>query len=1132
MSLSTKWVEILEVPTQLPMKYSDAELRSLVARATPLHQRWQGGVEPGGDETDAAVRLQHWRETLSIEGDSGILARRLAFDGLDLHNCRPFLGAVRLADQAPLPAWAERLNAFLSRCCWSEEARQLSLPVQANVDARQLTPDPQDALVRSIVASATNQFPFEDIWVPFVTCAREELCRCAGDTLNNLSEDAIQTFQSQLWATLAYVAALPLSLEFRRFLAKHDPLSILERPAADTSSLSHDLYRRFVRHFHSAGLLAFFQDYAVLARLISELAGCWVEHVGEFCRRLDEDRAALAELFNRNSDLGPVVEVRIGISDPHHRRRDVVIATFASGLKIVYKPKDLGIDEAFWSFIDWLNAQCIQGESLHLRTLKVLNRTTYGWVEFVEHRPCHDPCEVQRYYRRVGMLLCITYVLGATDFHQENIMASGDDPVLLDLETMMQPLPRSWDGLYTASADQRAVEIMHDSVLRTGLLPFWIIGNPGKGYDVSGIGAEEASDTGYLHAHWENVNTDRMKVVYLSSSMEAQVNRPMLDGDLVSAEDHVAEIRCGFTEVYRELLVRRDLLLAEDGPLNGFRGLKLRCLLRMSKAYGQLLNRRMHPEFLRDGADGSIELERLARDFLVLDPDPDYAPPWGIYRAEVDALERLDFPYFAFCSDSDDLLADGRVVAAAFFQESGLKRVISRVLKLSEEDMRVQTDFILTSIYARYASRPSEIPRRSAAGGSVADSDQPPLTRAEFVSAAVAIAEQISHAAIRGSDGGSTWLSLAFDPTVDRMNFLPMSDNLYDGRIGVALFLAALEYVTGGAGFRNLALAALMPLRKVLRQRVPPLTGRISLGGAAGLGGQIYALVRIASWLNDDELLYFAARAAGWFTPRRIALDGALDIFSGSAGGILGLLTLSAAHGKADALESAVRCGRHLLERRVRAETGHLVWPGSWSSRLLTGFGHGAAGIAYALLRLSQASGERRFRQAAEEGIDYETAVYSDGARNWPDLRYPAGPGDVRFMVAWCNGAAGIGLGRLGGLPMLDTSSIRRDIASALETTQITPLTDEDHVCCGNMGRLAVLAEASRRLGRPELLDEAQRRASILVRRARRNGRYALFAQVPGVTDSLSLFQGTAGIGYHLLHLAEPDRVPCVLLWE
>jgi type 2 lantibiotic biosynthesis protein LanM len=1023
------------------------------------------------------------------------------------------LGPARLADDQPLPVWAERLNALLQFC-------------DSSIDTH------QHNWVLPLADWAEKSLPFWEVWLPLVTGATDELRRQARKSLDNLTEDALRSFQAQLLSMLSYVAGLPLGLEFRRFLAKNDPLSVFRPPASDGSPPPRDLYRSFVGHLRSEGLLTFFQEYAVLARLMSEVAGHWADQVAEFCRRIDEDRTELARLFHRGLELGPVVQVRLGLSDPHNGRRDVIIPMFASGVKLVYKPKDLGIDQAFWTLINWLNSRAQSEEALPLRTLTLLNRTTHGWVEFVEHRACQNAKEVERYYRRIGMLLCLAYVLGGSDFHRENMIADGEQPLLLDLETMLQPLPRSWDGLRTASADQRVLEIMHDSVWRTGLLPFWIIGNPGKSYDVSGIGAEEASDTGYLDVHWENINTDHMQLVYQSSKTDLKENRPLLDGHVISAEDHVAEMTSGFTDMYRVLLARRDELLAEDGPLSLFRGLKLRCLLRMTKAYAQIFNRRLHPEFLRDGADSSIELERLARDFVVVHPDLESPPPWGIYGAEVEALERLDIPFFSFFSDSDALRADGRVVAPGYFSESGLKRVASCLRKLGEEDLRAQTDFLHASLHARYYThRQSEIAHAEAAVG-VAESSTPPMTRPEFIAAAVAIANQIRARAIHGADGGVTWISLAFDPSVDRMNFLPMADDLYDGRIGVSFFLAALEKLTGGAGFRDLALAGLLQLRKSLRQPIPPLTARTTLGGAAGLGSQLYALVRIAGWLDDDELLHLATRAAAWFVPKRIARDEALDVFGGAAGGILGLLTLSAAGSNGNALNPAVQCGDHLLKKRVPTETGHRAWPATWVPRPLTGFGHGAAGISYALLHLSQASGESRFREAAEEGIAYEAAVYSAGTRNWPDLRYANAQDGHRYMVAWCNGAAGIGLGRLGGLPLLDTPAIRQDIANALQTTRATPLSDEDHVCCGNLGRLDLLVEASRRLDCPEALDHARRSAGMLVRRAARRGGYGLYAQVPEVADSLSLFQGTAGIGYELLRLAEPDQMPCILLWE
>ena len=134
-------------------------------------------------------------------------------------------------------------------------------------------------------------------------------------------------------------------------------------------------------------------------------------------------------------------------------------------------------------------------------------------------------------------------------------------------------------------------------------------------------------------------------------------------------------------------------------------------------------------------------------------------------------------------------------------------------------------------------------------------------------------------------------------------------------------------------------------------------------------------------------------------------------------------------------------------------------------------------------------------------------------------------------MTGWCSGAPGIGLARLGGLRQLDTPDARRDIENAIATTLACPVQTSDHLCCGNVGRVDLLIEASRRLGRPELFAEAQRRVAWLVERAERVGHYALNATPSGTAFRPGLFQGTAGIGYQLLRLASPDAVPSVLLW-
>ena len=188
-----------------------------------------------------------------------------------------------------------------------------------------------------------------------MTAATAELKRCAGASIGLLSANALRSFQQRLLGTLAHLASLPLGLEFRLFSSFNDPLAAITKPKFATSSASRDLYRRFVAHFLSGGLLSFFDEYVVLIRLMGKVVEHWIGHVAEFCRRLNEDRVALAEKFNHGQDVGIVEQVQLGLSDPHNGGRTVIISTFASGSTIVYKPKDLGIDDAFGALIEWLN---------------------------------------------------------------------------------------------------------------------------------------------------------------------------------------------------------------------------------------------------------------------------------------------------------------------------------------------------------------------------------------------------------------------------------------------------------------------------------------------------------------------------------------------------------------------------------------------------------------------------------------------------------------------------------------------------------------------------------------------------------------------------------------------------------
>jgi type 2 lantibiotic biosynthesis protein LanM len=406
-----------------------------------------------------------------------------------------------------------------------------------------------------------------------------------------------------------------------------------------------------------------------------------------------------------------------------------------------------------------------------------------------------------------------------------------------------------------------------------------------------------------------------------------------------------------------------------------------------------------------------------------------------------------------------------------------------------------------------------------------------PLAPKVALSAAIRLGEILREQAIDDTVG-LFWAGFVYAPESGEYRPYRLGLDLHSGSCGIALFLAALERVTGDAGFRCLALEALRPLRHPSAAGGPtptqePLHG-LTIGGLTGLGSIIYSLTRASLLLDEPELIEDAQKLTAPLTPDGICQGASFDVTDGAAGALLGLLALHEAAGDLHALDLAHACGLYLLARRERGAVCPRAWP-TYEGRQLTGFSHGAAGIAYALVRLAAASGDRSFLDAAAEAIDYERNVYDTTAKNWPDYR----AGDRRvFSSAWCHGAPGIALARLGGLSLLDTPEVRADIEAALETTLRDGLRTHDHLCCGSLGIAEVILTGGLVLGRPRLVSAARQHASFVLERARASGAFILPDALPADYASPGFFVGLAGIGYELLRLSFPEQLPSVLRFE
>ncbi len=1124
------------------MAITESELGQIVAQATYLSERFQTKLVDSAlvsKQQTSDELMARWCQVVA-QGNSEKFHKRLLWDGLEPEDVLPYLSTQPVVPNL-MPAWARTLAEIIETASEFTSADESKTPFPSRAWEQAKSTFPFDA---------EKPLPFEDVLLPALLVGRRRLLNHLKSILNAtppdvwelLSETAQHSLERSLLQRLVHICGKTLEFEFSRFRSLGQKLPNLVEDTQGTPNKK--IYNSFVEMFQYE-ILGFLQRYPVLGRLIATVIDLWVEATGEFLQRLHADLSEIQQLFiapqGEKLTINKVVEIKASLSDYHNRGRSVIALTFESGLKLVYKPKDLGLEVAYNQFLEWCNQKWEQegrGESspsrfLSFKILKVLNRGTYGWVEYVEQQPCEDEVAAKRFYQRAGMLLCLLYVLRGTDCHSENLIANGEHLVLIDMETLMHHDITPIEDSEALLSETAINQIFADSVLRIGLLPRWDFNKDNRiAYDISGLGGVKSQEIRSKVRQWQSVNTDDMHLAYGVQILPFNKNVPMLNGVPLSPNDYVDDIVQGFNRIYHFLIQQQQALLASDSPLAAFKGQQVRFVFRATKVYGVVLQKSFEPKALRNGVNRSIELDILSRAFLTTQEKPKV---WRILHSEIQAMEQLDIPYFSLSTDSDVLLTLDSSIEE-YFKESSYSQVISRLALLNEADLAQQVAIIRGAFYARAARTSRTEQGVEISAPTVTSSDVSLLTSTELLNHAHHIATEINSTAIWEESGSINWIGLEYIPNADRFQLQILDESLYNGNCGIALFLTAWERVTGSTQFRELATGALQRLNQFLLTSDPDskqrFVRRVGIGGATGLGSIIYSLVKISQFRADTIYIDDAQRVASLITPELIKADRLLDVTLGAAGTIFGLLALYGETGSSAILDRARVCGEHLLDSRISIDNAPKAWK-TFEEKPLTGFSHGAAGIAYALLRLYAVTQDSAYKDAAREAIAYESHVFSSASANWPDFRSMGDPqsSETRFQVSWCHGATGIGLARLGGLSILDTEEIRQDVEVALQTTQKSDWLELAQLCCGQFGRIELLLVAAEKLGREPLVDTARLWAAVVVARAEQSG-FKLFPNLPNHVFSPSFFQGTAGIGYELLRLAYPEVLPSVLLWD
>jgi hypothetical protein len=418
------------------------------------------------------------------------------------------------------------------------------------------------------------------------------------ELLANLSARASASLRRNLGSDLAEITRPCFDLEWKSFCLAMTSIGLVTRKP-DPKSVE----RMFLGDRPSHRLLSLFRKFPVLARLWGQMIRQWREHASEVLARFSHDRASLSRTFFANQPIEKISDARFGLSDRHGSGRTVVRLQFEAG-SIIYKPRSGSGESEWFSLLAWMNRHRFRPK---LAIARLLLRKDYCWMEYVEPTSLRNETAALRFYQRMGGIIAAAHLLRAVDCHRDNLIASGEHPVLVDADALWHvsrgtQAPRSSDLLY-----------------RTGFFP----------------------------------NADQLSLHSRSSILGPGAvgnHVPRLRGKPLAAAHYQHEMILGFTRAWRCLMGTPKAREAFARRLRRIRSTQRRWIHRATETYAAILEASIQPPALRSGR----ERELLIRSRCARDPSGS-----DVTDAEVRALKQLDIPYFT--SRTNEALPPDRV---------------------------------------------------------------------------------------------------------------------------------------------------------------------------------------------------------------------------------------------------------------------------------------------------------------------------------------------------------------------------------------------------------------------------------------------------------------------------------------
>lgn len=416
--------------------------------------------------------------------------------------------------------------------------------------------------------------------------------------------------------------------------------------------------------------------YPVLDKALKTLSNNYFIHIQNIVSNFSRDLDFIADTF-KVSKNNLIKDIDVGLGDGHSGESTALV-TLSDGTKLIYKPRNIEATKSYNLFIDWVNHKL----NTNLKTIKCVSRKNYGWLEFVAYESVNTPDEIEEYYYKAGVLLGVALLLGSKDCHYENVIASGKNPVIIDHETIVQPVLssqsiRTWD-------EQHKVPFF--SVLESMLIVNRDTGVPLEyaGYGIRGN--VEAIDLTKEVINPNSIDSKRHTRFIFRKMVKENV--PFYQDTPVFANNYQPAFIDGFSTAYDMFMASKEELTAGGSPLSFFENNKIRYVWRPTFIYFRILKYLRRVPFMSSfEAYRSKLYELMSKAYQKGNPE-DYK---SILEYEMEHLLNGDIPLFELNSLDHHL---GKDQSFRIFQYNCMESIRQRIDLLSPRHKNEQIEYI------------------------------------------------------------------------------------------------------------------------------------------------------------------------------------------------------------------------------------------------------------------------------------------------------------------------------------------------------------------------------------------------------------------------------------------------------